>query len=142
MKKIPKIKLPSLKRRKKVLWELCKGIVRKKYVKPDGTWDCYTCGKKIDEPKKAHTGHNINSHFGGIRLRYDLRNLRIQDHYCNINLGSNGSVYLWKLLKEIGYVEVTKMFELLDKRKEKVDNEREFIENLIEEYRIILSGLK
>jgi hypothetical protein len=142
MKKIPKVKLPSLRRRKKVLWELCKQITRKRYAKPDGSWNCYTCDKPIDEPKKAHTGHCINSHFGGLRLRFDLRNLRIQDHYCNINLGSNGAVYVMKLKKEIGDEEVNSMFKLLDIRKEKVDNEREFIEGLIVGYRIILSGLK
>ena len=137
-----KKKLPPLKRRRKVLWELCKLIVRKRYVKLGGTWDCYTCGSMIDEASKAHTSHCIPQAFGGLLLRYDLRNLRVTDFRCNVNYGGNAGVYLWKLLKEIGFVEVNKMFELLDKRKEKVDNEREFIENLIVEYRTILSDLK
>lgn len=138
----PKVKkLPPISRRKKVLWELCKQITRKRYLLPDGTWRCYTCEKKIDIPKKAHTGHCINSHFGGIRLRFDLRNLRIQDHYCNINLGSNGAVYLMKLRKEIGDNEVDKMFSLLILRKDKLEDERAFVENLITEYRLILSKI-
>ena len=120
---------------------MCKQITRKRYIKPDGTWDCYTCGKKIDLPKKAHTGHCINSHFGGLRLRFDLRNLRIQDHYCNINLGSNGAVYLMKLRKEIGDAEVDALFALLDKKGEKVDNERSFIEERIIRCRLVLETL-
>lgn len=92
-------------------------------------------------PKKAHTGHCINSHFGGLRLRYDLRNLRVQDHYCNINLGSNGAVYLMKLRDEIGDEEVDALFTLLAMKNMKVENEREFIENLITSYRLILSSL-
>lgn len=138
-----KVKLPPLKRRKKVLWELCKQITRTRYVLPDLTWKCYTCEKPIVESKKAHTGHCINSHFGGIRLRYDLRNLRVQDHYCNINLGSNGAVYLMKLRKEIGDNQVDEMFNLLKMKGKKMKSaeEREFVEKLITEYRIILSNL-
>lgn len=138
-----KVKLPPLKRRKKVLWELCKQITRKRYILPDGTWLCWTCSKPILEPHKAHTGHCINSHFGGIRLRYDLRNLRVQDHYCNINLGSNGAVYLWKLMKEIGMKEVRSMFKLLEKKNDKLKpaEERELVEKLIVEYRLILAAL-
>ena len=106
----------------------------------DGSWSCYTCGKRIDLPKKAHTGHCINAHFGGLRLRYDLRNLRIQDHYCNINLGSNGAVYLQKLRDEIGDEEVDSLFNLLAMKGIPIDEEP-FIQDLIMKYQIILNTL-
>ena len=131
---------PSLTQLKKQLWELCKQITRKRYVKEDGTWNCYTCGKLIDVPSKAQSGHCINSHFGGIRLRYDLRNLRIQDYYCNINLGSNGAVYLMKLRDEIGDEEVDSMFSLLAMKGIPIDEEL-FIQDLIAKYQIILNSL-
>lgn len=136
-----KKRLPSLARRKKVLWELCKQITRARYIKEDGTWECYTCGSRIDVPKKAQTGHCINAAFGGIRLRFDLRNLRVQDHYCNINLGSNGAVYLMKLRDEIGDEEVYDMFNILAMKKTKLEDERAFIEDLIIKYRLILETL-
>ena len=136
-----KPKLPRLSRRKKVLWELCKQIIRKRYVKDDGTWDCYTCGRRIDVPKKAHTGHCLNAAFGGLRLRYFLDNLRIQDHYCNINLGSNGAVYLRRLEAEVGHEQIDFMFSLLAQKKTPIEDERAFIENLITEYRLILKKL-
>lgn len=141
--KVLKKKLPSIRRRKKVLWELCKQITRKRYVNQDGTWNCYTCDKKIDVPKNAHTGHCVPQAFGGLYLRYDLRNLRIQDFRCNINYGGNGGVYVMRLRKEIGDDNVVDMFTLLDRKNEKKTSmvERMFIEDKIEEYRKILHSL-
>lgn len=84
------------------LWELCKKITRERYQNANGTWNCFTCGRLIDEPAKAQTGHFIPSGACGAYLRYDLRNLRIQDYYCNINLGGNGSAFYLALLNEMG----------------------------------------
>lgn len=97
------------------LWDECKRIVRAKYVKPDGTWNCFTCGRLIDEPAKAQTGHFIPSGSCGAFLRYDLRNLRIQDYFCNINQGGNGAEYYRKLVEENGQKYVDQIF--LDKQK-------------------------
>lgn len=104
------MKKKTLSQLNKILWEHCKRIVRKKYQKPDGTWNCYTCGRLIDEPAKAQTGHFIASGTCGYFLRYDLRNLRIQDYYCNINLGGNGSVFYRNMVEEVGQEAVDQLF--------------------------------
>ena len=104
-----------LKKAKEKLWELCKQIVRKKYQNPDGTWNCYTCGRHIDSPSKAQTGHFIPSGSCGAFLRHDLRNLRIQDYFCNINLGGNGAEFYKRMVKEVGQKEVDQIFK--DKQK-------------------------
>lgn len=132
--------MPSLKKLKEELWQLCKQITRKRYVLPDGTWVCYTCGSAIDAPYKAHTGHCVPDAYGGILLRFDLRNLRIQDMRCNLQLGGMGAIYLMRLRNEIGEEEVDDMFSLLYMRGKKI-NEREFLENKIKEYKLILSSL-
>ena len=113
------------------LWELCKKIVRARYVKSDGTWDCFTCGKLIDCPAKAQTGHFIPSATGGALLRYDLRNLRIQDYYCNINLGGNGSAFYRNLVAEKGQEYVDQLFLV---KQQTVKADIIFINNLIEQY--------
>ena len=103
------------KRLKIELWELCKKIIRKRYQNSQGNWTCFTCGRLIDEPAKAHTGHGIPSAVGGISLRYHLDNLRIQDYFCNINLGGNGAVFYRNLLEEIGKKRVDALFKLKQK---------------------------
>lgn len=115
----------------KKLWEECKRIVRKTYIKQDGTWSCFTCGRLIDEPAKAQTGHFIPSGACGAFLRYDLRNLRIQDYYCNINLGGNGAVYYRQLVKEKGKKYVDQLF----KDKQKVIKAYDHYLQLLEEYK-------
>lgn len=104
-----KVKPPNVKKLKLKLWELCKQITRKTYL-VEGGWDCFTCGKHIDEPAKAQTGHFIPSASGGAFLRYDLRNLRIQCYHCNINLGGNGSFFYKNLVEEKGQDYVDQIF--------------------------------
>ena len=101
----------SSKQLKKELWELCKQITRKHYQNKNGTWNCYTCDRLIDEPAKAQTGHFIPSGSCGAFLRYDLRNLRIQDYFCNINQGGAGAEFYRRMVKEIGQKEVDKIFQ-------------------------------
>lgn len=97
------------------LWEECKRIVRATYIKKNGTWDCFTCGRLIDEPHKAQTGHFIASGACGAYLRYDLRNLRIQCYFCNINCGGAGALFYKNLVAEKGQEYVDQIFK--DKNK-------------------------
>lgn len=92
---------------KDTLWELCKQITRKRYVKPDGTWDCYTSGKPILLPKNVHTGHFIPSSLCSVELRYDLKNLRPQSYNDNINHSGNPHQFRRNLIANHGieYVE-------------------------------------
>lgn len=66
-------------------------------------------------PKEAigsglHAGHFIPSSTCGIRLRYDLRNIRPQCFFCNIHLGGNGSEFYRKLVQEVGQEAVDTLF--------------------------------
>jgi len=109
-RKAKKPKSASLRLLKQKLWAECKRIIRARYVNDDGTWNCFTCGKRIDEPAKAQTGHFIPSAACGAYLRYDLRNLRVQDYFCNINLGGNGAEYYRRLVDELGQEAVDQLF--------------------------------
>ena len=91
-----------LAKAKQNLWEECKRITRMRYMNNDGTWNCYTCGKLINEAKNAHTGHFIPSSVCSTEMRYDLDNLRIQDYNCNINKSGNWIEYEKHLNKEKG----------------------------------------
>ncbi len=128
LSKKPKKKTPA--QLKKQLWEHCKRIVRARYANRDGTWNCYTCGRRIDEPGKAQTGHFIPSSTCGAFLRYDLRNLRIQDYYCNINLGGNGAAFYRKMVEEVGQEAVDQLF----RDKEKTVKATDHVISLLAEY--------
>lgn len=104
MKRTPlrrKSKTP-LAKMKQQLWEECKRIIRKRYANPDGTWNCYTCGAHITEPRNAHTGHFIPSSICSTYLRYHLDNLRIQDYACNIHRSGNWIAYEAHLIVDHG----------------------------------------
>jgi len=105
-KKTPKKgKIKSLKPLKTKLWELCKQITRLKHKNV-----CYTCGKTGLEGSSWQTGHFIPSSVGGAYLRYELRNLRPQCYYCNINLGGNGSAFYKNLVEREGQEYVNQIF--------------------------------
>ena len=109
-KTVKKVKEKTVTQLKKILWELCKNITRALYVRPDGYWDCFTCGKIITEPAKAHTAHFIPSASCGAFLRYDLRNLRVCCYFCNINCGGAGALYYKNLVLEKGQDYVDQIF--------------------------------
>lgn len=127
MKKTP------IKKIQELLWKECRRIVRERYKHEDGTWSCFTCGRLIDEPSKAQTGHFIPSSTCGAYLRYDLRNLRIQDYFCNINCGGAGAEFYRKLVQEKGQDHVDEIF----KDKAKIVNAYDRYSELLEEYKKI-----
>lgn len=140
----PRVKKPTKKPRSKnqtkklkaKLWELCKQIIRKRYQTKEGTWHCFTCDRLIDIPAKAQTGHGIPSSTGGILLRYHLDNLRIQDYFCNINLGGNGAEFYRRLIVEIGQEKVDELYKL-KQQTQKADSL--WLESKIAEYEELLS---
>lgn len=104
--KLKKVSKQSISLIQRKIWDCIKIIVRHTYKKPDGTWNCYTCGRPILEPKDAQTGHMLAKASVGAFLKYDLRILRIQDYWCNINLGGNGAVFIENMRKEMGHEHV------------------------------------
>lgn len=115
------------------LWQQCKRIVRATYIKQNGTWECFTCNRTIDEPAKAQTGHFIPSSVCGAYLRYDLRNLRIQCYNCNINAGGAGALYYKNLVAEKGQEFVDKIFE----DKNKIIKAYDHYVDLLEKYKLL-----
>lgn len=115
----------------KLLWDECKRLVRAKYQNKDGTWNCYTCNRLIDEPAKAQTGHFIPSGACGAFLRYDLRNLRIQCYFCNINCGGAGALYYKNLVAENGQEYVDQLF----RDKQKIVKASDYTLMLLEKYK-------
>lgn len=137
-KKKSRPKIKSLKKLKLEVWELCKQITRRRYMLPDRTFRCYTCGSTISDPKDAHTGHFLPSSTCGAYLRHDLRNLRIQDFRCNIHLGGNGAEFYKNLVRDMGQDYVDQLFK--DKHKI-IKADRYFYLNLLHEYETVLSTM-
>ena len=124
----------QLKPFKAKLWELCKQITRLKYGNI-----CYTCGKTGLVGGGWQTGHFIPSSVGGAYLRYDLRNLRPQCYYCNINLGGNGSSFYKNLVERENQQYVDEIFK--DKQKT-IKADIIFFQDKIKEYEIYLQELQ
>jgi len=97
-------------------------------------WRCYTCGSLLEEPYKAQTGHFLPSAACGAYLRYDLRNLRVQCYYCNINLGGNGAEYYKRLVEEMGQDHVDQIFK--DKQVS-IKADADWYKEMIAKYQVI-----
>lgn len=131
---ITKFKGKSISRLKKILWDLCKKLVRKTYTK-NGKLHCYTCGIVFEHIQDAHTGHFVASSISGIHLRFDLRNLRPQCYRCNINCSGNFPAFYENMCKEIGQ---TKTDELMQERYKTIKADRWYYISKIEEYTSLL----
>lgn len=123
----------SLSSIKKKLWELCKQLTRLKYGNT-----CYTCSKTNLEGSSWHTGHFIPSSTCGIFLRYNLRNLRPQCYFCNINLGGNGSAFYRNMVGCEGQEYVDQLFR--DKQKI-TKGDLFFYQELVDKYQKILDDM-
>ena len=123
---------------KKILWQLCKEITRARYKNKDGSWDCYTCDLRIDNPKDAHTAHFIASSISGAWLRYDLRNLRVCCGVCNVWRSGNFPAYYERMCKEIGRKETDA---LMAERHKIVKADVLFFEKKIAEYTALLDSV-
>jgi len=94
LKKKSKVKLSTLKNK---LWELCKNIIRTKYGN-----SCYTCPNTGLAGSNWHTGHMWAKASLGAHLKHDLRILRPQCYFCNINCGGRGADFYARMVKENG----------------------------------------
>jgi hypothetical protein len=123
----------GVKTLKNKLWELCKRIIRLLYGNT-----CYTCGRTGLSGSQWHTGHFLPSSTCGIFLRFDLRNLRPQCYYCNINLGGNGAAFYHNLVLYEGQEYVDRLF----RDKERITKgDAFFYKNLIDEYTLLIAEL-
>jgi hypothetical protein len=122
------MKKKTITQLQKVLWEHCKRIIRAKYGNT-----CFTCGKTGLESSSWHTGHFLAKGCCGAFLKYDLRNLRPQCYFCNINLGGNGAAFYRNLVLTEGQEYVDQLF----KDKQKIIKAYDHYVTLISEYETI-----
>lgn len=87
--KLSKTSKTSISKLQRQIWEHCKRIIRKRYGNI-----CYTCNKSGLEGSNWHTGHMIPKATLGAYLKYDLRILRPQCYFCNVNCGGRGAEFI------------------------------------------------
>jgi len=107
MAKASKLPISKLQRQ---IWEECKRIIRAKYGNV-----CYTCGKGDLVGGNWQTGHMFAKASVGAFLKYDLRILRPQCYFCNINCGGRGADFVQKMREIEGNEYVDQIY--IDKRK-------------------------
>lgn len=103
LKKVSKLPISKIQRQ---LWEECKRITRTKYPNI-----CYTCGRTGLEGSNWHTGHMFAKASLGAYLKYDLRVLRPQCYFCNVNCGGQGAVFIENMRRIEGNDYVDKILE-------------------------------
>lgn len=84
------------------IWEQLRRICRVLYANKDGTIDCYTCGAKNLQGSNCQLGHLFSKATLSAFLKYDLRVLRWQCFFCNINCGGRGADFYKRMLDENG----------------------------------------
>lgn len=107
MKKQSKQKISVIQRK---IWEHCKRIIRARYPNT-----CYTCGRTGLEGSNWHTGHMFSKATLSAFLKYDLRVLRPQCYFCNVNCGGRGAEFIENMRRIEGNEYVDKI--ILDKQK-------------------------
>lgn len=135
MKRTPiKRKSKSVKKKQEdKLWDLCKIITRSIYPNT-----CYTCDKSGLEGSNWHTGHMWAKASLSNHLKYDLRILRPQCFWCNINLGGNGAVFYARMLKENG----KKYMQDLEKERQiLIKEDGQWFAKKIQDYQLIIEQL-
>ena len=128
-----KKKLQSIKSLETKIWKECVRIIRARYPHV-----CVSCGREV-EGKNMHCGHYFRKKFIPLRTRYLLDNLRIQCSYCNLRLHGNLENYTVYLLKE-KHFNIVSFAKLISQEKLKeysVQEEREYLQELLEEYKAI-----
>ncbi len=82
------------------LWRECKRLTRERCALKDGTWQCYTCSKRITNPQDAQTGHGKPKGALPLKWQYDIRNLKVQCLICNVHNGGMQDIFISKLEQE------------------------------------------
>ncbi len=128
MKRTPlaKVGKQPISKIQRILWELCKQIIRQRHGNT-----CYTCDAARLSGSNWHTGHLWSKASLGAYLKYDLRVLRPQCYKCNIHHGGAGAVFYARMLRENGQEHM----ELLEKDRQITVKAYDHYIKLIEEYK-------
>ena len=121
-----RVKLISLAKLKKKLWEQIKAYIR---IRDKGV--CQACGATGLVGSNAQTSHLIASSICGGYLRYDHRNLYLCCFRCNISLSGNIANLYKNVVDKKGQPFMDKLFEDAQKS---IQLDRIFLMNKIEEY--------
>ena len=94
-----RVKKPSLSKLTKELDRIFSIYIRKKYADKDGIASCYTCG--VRKPwKELQCGHFVSRAHRSVR--WDERNVRVQDYSCNVLKSGNLAEFTVRLQRECG----------------------------------------
>lgn len=110
------------------LWEHCKRIIRARYPNT-----CYTCERTGLSGSNWHTGHLWAKASLGANLKYDLRVLRPQCYFCNVNCGGRGAEFYAKMVRENGQEYMTSLEQERNISVKAIDKYLE----LLEEYKLL-----
>lgn len=132
----------SMKSIEKELWELCRQITFKRYADRDGNVYCYTTGRGPLEGANRQCGHAYPKGALGASMKYDLRILRPQSYYANINLGGMGAEFWARLTKEIGQDKADELLKDCQRSKAHPINSRDHYLYLVGLYKPILEALQ
>lgn len=96
-------KKKSVRQLEDLVWKEVRRIVRKTQNNI-----CYTCGARDLSGANWHPGHGLANGSLSRQFKNDLRNIKSQCFYCNINLGGNQEIFIGKLEKEEAGLEFLK----------------------------------
>lgn len=100
MKPKKKPKLKPLNKLEALLWTHFSIYIRKKDTDFQGFVNCYTCGRRIYW-KEAQAGHYIKRSYKA--LKFDERNVKVQDARCNLYLDGNQDEFADHLELDYGH---------------------------------------
>lgn len=98
-KKLRKTGKSPLTKAKKRAWAAFSLYIRTKYMNPDGTLTCYTCGNTFDF-KKMSAGHGIGGRNNAVLLMEEI--VRPQCAGCNLWGHGQYRIFTRKLIDELG----------------------------------------
>ena len=120
------------------VWELCKLIIRKKYLHT-----CYTCSAENLEGVHLQTGHMINKKALPYYLKWDIKLLRPQCPACNKTREGMGALFYrnMSILNGQQYVDdiITDYYILKDEKPPSLNIKINYLKDLIEKYKAILN---
>lgn len=112
----------------RLIWDEVKRITRTRHPNV-----CFTCGRKDLAGSNWHSGHMWPKAALGAYMKYDLRIIRPQCYFCNVNLGGRGADFYAKMLAEIG----PEAMAALEAERQVTVKAYDFYAKILEQYRKI-----
>lgn len=142
-----KKKKPKLPKERKVrniakeVWQLCREICFLRDKNAQGEINCYTCNARNLQKSNKQLGHGYPKGALGVSMQYELKILKFQCYFCNINLGGCGAVFWKHLENEYGKKEADQLYAECKASKGLTTKARPYLLAKIEEYKKKLAEL-